>query len=73
MYAIGWHDAKLKTIISNKGVTTRGNDIVRERHRIVPLNGVVETSTIIQKEIMLPHMIEAFFEYFSCIDIHDHL
>ncbi len=72
MYAVGLHDAKLKTIISNKGVTTRGNDIVHERHKIVSLNGI-ETSTVIQKEIMRPQMIEHFFEYFSCIDICDQL
>jgi len=61
-----------RAIQYHAALTTRGSDVVRERHTIVSLNGV-ETSTVIQKEIMRPQMIEDFFEYFSCIDIHDHL
>jgi hypothetical protein len=72
MYAVGWHDAKCKTIISNCGVTIKGNDSTRERHEIVSVAGLA-TTQIIKKVVMQPQMIENFFEYFSCIDIHDHL
>lgn len=72
MFAVAWHDAKCKTIVSNRGHTGRGNDIERERHNVVSVGGQ-ERTEITKKTIKQPQMIEMFFEYFSCIDIHDHL
>lgn len=39
LIAVGWHDIKLKTIISTCGTTIRGNDAIKTRHRKVFVNG----------------------------------
>lgn len=72
MYALGWHDLKLKTIISNIGHTLPGAASVRKRHKIVVIDGE-ETTIRRDKLIKRPKMIEDFFEFFSVIDVHDHL
>lgn len=72
MFAVGWQDAKLKTIVSNRGTTHPGADSIRLRHQVVCLNGVDVTQTT-EKSIPRPHVMEIFFQHFSCIDIHDHL
>ena len=39
LIAVGWHDIKLKTIISTCGTTVRGNDAIKRRSRIVFVGG----------------------------------
>ena len=70
MYALGWKDRKLKTIISNAGTTLPGNPSKRKRHK-VENDGMYETVTY-YKEISRPSMIEFFFSCFVAIDVHDH-
>jgi hypothetical protein len=72
MYACGWHDKKLKTIVSNVGTTLPGSVSVRHRHKIVSVNG---EDTTIRRDMLIkrPKMIEDFFEFFSVVDVHDHL
>ena len=72
MYACGWHDLKLKTIVSNIGTTLRGSDSVRLRHKLAIVDGK-ETTIRHTKLIKRPRMIEEFFDYFSVVDVHDHL
>ena len=72
MFALGWHDAKCKTIISNRGSNIRGNDAIRERHRIISVQGL-ERTEVVSKIVQRPQLIEMLFDCFSCIDIHDHL
>ena len=72
MYALGWHDLKLKTIITNRGTTLSGTDSIRYRHKIVVVDGV-EVTQKEEKRIKRPRMIEDFFECFSAVDVQDHL
>jgi hypothetical protein len=73
MYAMCWADRKAKTIISNRGTTLPGSDIVRPRNKvIVNRHGDYETLKY-KRTIPRPHMIEIFFSAFSTIDVHDHL
>jgi hypothetical protein len=67
IYALGWADKKLKTIISNVGTTLPATPIQRIRSKNV--NGITEHFI---KEIQCPMMINQFFSCFSAIDIHDH-
>ena len=39
LIALGWHDIKLKTLISTCGTTIRGSDAIKPRHRKVYING----------------------------------
>ena len=39
LLAVGWHDIKLKTIISTCGCTIRGTDAIKKRSRRVYVNG----------------------------------
>jgi hypothetical protein len=39
LIAVGWHDIKLKTLISTCGTTTRGTDAIKIRHRKTWING----------------------------------
>jgi hypothetical protein len=39
LIAVGWHDIKLKTLISTCGTTVRGTDAIKTRHRKVWING----------------------------------
>ena len=72
MIAVGWHDLKLKNIITNRGTTLRGSDMIRQRHQRTILNGEEFTERI-EKRIKRPAIIENFYECFSAVDIHDHL
>ncbi len=72
MYALAWQDSKLKTLISNAGTTYDGVPAKKDRHTIIQLNGEDET-TVITRVVPRPKMVEEFFQFFSAIDIHDHL
>ena len=65
MYAAGWADRKIKTIVSNVGTTVALPDILRKRSKNI--NGV---TVVIYKHV---EMIRKFFQYFSAIDVNDHL
>ena len=67
-YACGWHDLKLKTIVSNVGTTLPGNAAVRHRHKIVIVDGE-EITIRHDKLIKRPRMIEDFLSF----SVHDHL
>jgi hypothetical protein len=45
LFAVGWQDAKLKTLISNRCTTYPGSDCVRLRHHVACLNGIDVTQT----------------------------
>ena len=67
MYALGWKDRKLKTIISNAGTTLPGNPCKCKQHKKVE---IYETVTY-HKDISRTAMIELFFSCFGAIDVHD--
>lgn len=71
LYAIGWNDKKMKQFIATRGVTTAGTPSIRERHRIVEVNGEKVTEKY-QIEIPRPQVVELYYSNFSVIDIHDH-
>ena len=70
--AVGWHDIKLKTIIGSCGVTTRGPDAVKTRHRRVFENGQ-EITQRYERHVPRPQIVKQFFDIFGEIDHHDHL
>jgi hypothetical protein len=72
IFAVGWHDIKLKTIISSCGVTTRGPDAIKERQRRV-WRGAEEVTETYQRNVPRPLVIKQFFDIFGNIDQHDHL
>lgn len=69
IYALAWHDWKMKTVIANIGSSLPGNDHVKKRSRINENN---ETERY-DRKVKRPKMIEDMFSVFSIIDIHDHL
>lgn len=72
VYALGWHEKKLKTIISTRGTSVEVDHAQRKRHRItVDDRGqeVTETYIIYVKRC---EMVKTLYDAFSCIDIHDH-
>lgn len=72
MYAVGWHDKKVKQIICNCGTTTRSEtDSLRPRHCRVEVNNEFQTE-IRTLAVPRPVAIEMFFRHFSAIDVHDH-
>jgi hypothetical protein len=73
MYAIGWLDKKLKSILCNCGTTFLAESpSIRRRHRKVLRDGVYVTESI-DLEIPRPEAIFEFFLAFAKIDIHDHI
>jgi hypothetical protein len=71
-FAVGWHDIKLKTIISSCGVTTRGPDAIKTRHRRAWVNGEEVTQNY-ERLVQRPWLIKTFFDIFGAVDQHDHL
>lgn len=69
VYALAWHDWKMKTVIANIGSSLPGNDHVKKRSRIDENNETVHY----EKRVKRPKMIEDMFSVFSIIDVHDHL
>jgi hypothetical protein len=84
LIAVGWHDIKLKTIISTCGTTVRGTDAVKTRHKKVYENGegiiiiniivinIIERTVRYERLVPRPSLIEMFFNIFGKIDQHDH-
>ena len=72
VFAIGWGDKQLKTIVTNRGTTLPGSPSVRPRHRIVEDDNGRRTDRY-NIEIKRPQAIEVFFKHFGVIDFHDHL
>ena len=75
IYAIGWADKKLKTIVSNFGTDLQSlTDSVRRRTKKIVDPGSGEFITInYTKNVIRPVMIEQFFSAFPAIDVNDHL
>jgi hypothetical protein len=71
IFAVGWMDKKLKTLICSRGITTPGVPARKRRHRIIIENGRPNT---IRYEIQVnrPKVVEQLFNSFSTLDIHDH-
>ncbi|OQR88090.1 hypothetical protein ACHHYP_07563 [Achlya hypogyna] len=72
-YALGWQDRKMLKLITNRGTTIPGSNAVRMRHRRVIDDDGFESTLRYALEIKRPHMVEAFYQYFCAIDVHDHL
>ena len=70
MYALGWKDRKVKTIISNAVTTLPGYPGKRKQHKKVEKDGIYEIVTY-HKKIPRPAMIELFLCCFGAIDVHD--
>ena len=72
MAAVGWGDSTCKTLISNVSNTLPGSPADRPRHKLVMRDGEVVTE---QEMISIPRpkCVEFMFNYFSIIDVHDHL
>lgn len=73
MYALGWHDLKLKTIITNCGNTIVGIQARRIRHHIEVNEDHEPYTARYVKEIPRPKIVEDFYKYFGSVDVHDHL
>ena len=71
IFAVGWHEIKLKTIISTMGTTVRGNDAIKSRHKKVWINGREQTERY-ERAVPQPSIIEIFFAIFGKVDQHDH-
>jgi hypothetical protein len=72
MAAVGWHDKKIKMIVSNVGSTLPcPTDSIRTRHKIIDVDGR-PTDSVHQIHVTRPVMVEMFFRHFSAVDIHDH-
>ena len=71
IYAMGWNDKKLTSIVSTCGTTVAGLPSRRPRHRKVFRDGEWVTEVYV-KEVKRTRMIADFFQYFSIIDVHDH-
>ena len=71
IYAMGWNDKQLKSIVSTCGTTLAGFPSRRPRHRKVFRDGEWVTK-VYYKEVKRPHRIADFLQYFSVIDVHDH-
>ena len=71
-YALCHRDRKPKFLLSNKGTTLEGTPMRVERCRI----GVDEDGRPFNdwyiKETPRPHMMQTYYDHFSCIDVHDH-
>lgn len=70
MYALGWKDLQLKTLVSNRETTAPGTPSVRKRSKVVEKDGkqATERYTI---EVQRPKMVEAFYDHFSGVDQHN--
>jgi hypothetical protein len=73
LYALAWHDKKVKTIVSTRGTTLPGSNSVRIRHRISVNDAGEEVTERYSIEIPRPQMLQTLFDGFSQIDIHDHM
>ncbi len=67
-YAIGW----AKFLVTNAGTTNEVDPSVRVRHRLTVEDGHITTMSV-DVIVKRPHAVKHFFEYFSIIDVHDHL
>ena len=72
IFSVGWHDIKLKTLISSCGITTRGPDAIKTRHRRAWVNGE-EVTQRYDRVVQRPWLIKLFFDIFGAVDQHDHL
>ena len=72
IYALGYRDRKMKTLVSNKGTTLPGEPLVVERSRLVDDEDGRPVTEWYQKETPRPKMLQQYFDHFSCIDVHDH-
>lgn len=71
IYALGYRDRKMKTIISNKGTTLPGRPLVVDRTRVIEVDGRPANQNY-KRSTPRPQMMEQFFMCFSKIDVHDH-
>jgi hypothetical protein len=71
VYALGYRDRKLKTLITNKGTTLEGAPLVVKRTRVILLDGR-PTNEDYNRSTPRPQMMDKFFTWFSKIDVHDH-
>jgi hypothetical protein len=71
IFAVGWKDLKLKTLICSRGSTVPGTPCQKVRHILNIDGGRRETirGTI---NVPRPKVVEMMFDSFSTIDVHDH-
>lgn len=67
LYACGWGDRKLKTILTNCGSSEKADPFLRPRSR-----NILETTEKTNIKIPCIMLIRQFFEFFSNVDISDH-
>jgi hypothetical protein len=73
MFALGWNDKKLKSIIFNNTTTLRcDTDSIRRRHKKVLSESGEYITSKQDISIKRPNAIEVFFRHFNAIDVHDH-
>ena len=74
IYAVGWADKKLKTVVANFGTSNRDakdSERTRSKKIVDPDTGLHETIDFI-KRIKRPDFIKQFFAAFPAIDVADH-
>lgn len=71
IFAVGWKDKQMKSLVCTRGLTLPGMPWMRYNYESNVNNG---RKTIIKKECQVPRpqVVQVYFNGFSAIDIHDH-